>query len=300
MPQFGIGTYQVGSESCESLVLHALKTGYRLIDTAEGYNNEAACAAAIAKASEEGIVKPEELFVVSKLWPGNPAWGMPGKDAETAKASCKQSVEKFGGRPIDLYLIHGPFGGPKEVRLAQWQALLDCKKEGLCKFVGVSNFGLHHLAEIEEAKLEMPSVNQLELHPLGQKRELLAYMQKEGIHPMAYSSLAPLQSWRADYTSFKGSKLDEHTEKAATVIEEIAARMKCTPSQVLLKYGLQQGWVLIPKSKREERIAENFNALKVADLLADDIAALNALEQNGAYAFGQAKGEFFDPTTMVP
>ena len=76
--------------------------------------------------------------------------------------------------------------------------------------------------------------------------------------------------------------------------------MKCTPSQVLLKYGLQQGWVLIPKSKREERIAENFNALKVADLLADDIAALNALEQSGAYAFGQAKGEFFDPTTMVP
>jgi 2,5-diketo-D-gluconate reductase A len=225
---------------------------------------------------------------------------MPVKDAEAAKASCKQSVEKFHGRPIDLYLIHGPFAGAKEKRLVQWQALLDCKKEGLCKFVGVCNFGLQHLKEIEEANLEMPSVNQIELHPLGQKRELLAYMQGKGILPMAYSSLAPLESWRAGYSSFAGSKLDEHTEKTAPVIAEIAARIKCTPAQVLLKYGLQQGWALIPKSKSEERIVETLGALSVADLSAADIAALDALEHSCAYAFGQAKGEFFDPTTMIP
>ena len=103
MPQFGFGTFQLSSEGgqCEAAVFHALKTGYRMIDTAEGYANETACAAAISRAVAEGVIGPEELFVVSKVWPGNEAWGQTVKDAAATTASCRQSVENFGGRSIE-------------------------------------------------------------------------------------------------------------------------------------------------------------------------------------------------------
>ena len=112
--------------------------------------------------------------MTSKLWPGNPDWKQAPKSFDDAVAQCEKANVALGFPP-DLYLIHGPFSGGPEHRLAQWTALVECKRRGLCGSIGVSNFGIKHLEELADAGLETPAANQIELHPLCQKKELLAY-----------------------------------------------------------------------------------------------------------------------------
>ena len=152
------------------------------------------------------------------------------KTYETTIEACKESVRKLGVDKIDLYLVHTPFSG-KEARIEQWRALVECQRLGLCKSIGVSNYGIKHLQELTEAGLPTPSANQLELHPLCQKKELLEFMKANGkILPIAYSSLAPLSEWRDGYTAMAGSK-DESAKADGTpsLVSEVASKHGASP-----------------------------------------------------------------------
>merc|ERR1711998_325741 len=188
----------------------ALRLGYRHIDTAQVYANESACGRAIAASG----VPREALFVTTKLWPGTPDWGQEPKTYDQTIECCKESVAKLGVGKVDLYLVHTPLGGGTEGRMQQYKGLVECQKQGLCTSIGVSNYGIAHLKEIEAAGLPLPAANQLELHPYCQKRDLIAFMKTKGILPIAYSSLAPLSNWREGQQS---SKTEEHRAEASPV-----------------------------------------------------------------------------------
>ena len=174
-----------------------LKLPYHDLSVADG--NEAGVGRAIAKVGRDSV------FITTKLWPGNPAWGQPSKDMEGTVAACKESVAKLGVEQIDLYLTHGPFGG-KEARLAMYRGLVECQRLGLTKSIGVSNFDVAHLQELADAGLPAPAANQVELHPQLQRAELCDYMRSHKILPIAYSSLAPLSCVRRTRTA--RSRLD--------------------------------------------------------------------------------------------
>ena len=144
--------------------------------------------------SELGL-KREEIFVTTKLWPGNMHWGQPEKDFESTITSFQTSLSNLGLEYIDLYLLHTAF--PTKARLEQWRALTELRNRGIVKFIGVSNFSQQHIEEISSTKLPLPDANQIELHPWSQKTSLLEFMDSNRIAPIAYSSLLPLPSWRA-------------------------------------------------------------------------------------------------------
>lgn len=175
--------------------------------------------------------------------------------------------------------------------------MLECQRLGLTKSVGVSNFGIKHMQEIEAAGLPLPACNQLELHPLGQKRELLAWMKGRAILPVAYSSLAPLSSWRAGYDAWGGSKTQEQVVVHQAKIQAVADRVGATPGQVLLKYALQKDWVILPKSVSEARIKENFT-LSHIELSSSDMTELDSMECGASFAFGGV-GNSFDPSSVA-
>ena len=290
MPAIGLGTFQIPDAEVDEPVATALKLGYKHIDTAEFYANEAGVGRALAAS---GVAR-ESVFITSKLNPGNPNWGQTVKTYETTIEACKESVRKLGVDKIDLYLVHTPFSG-KEARIEQWRALVECQRLGLCKSIGVSNYGIKHLQELTEAGLPTPSANQLELHPLCQKKELLEFMKANGkILPIAYSSLAPLSEWRDGYTAMAGSK-DESAKADGTpsLVSEVASKLGVSAPRLLLRYALQKGWCILPKSVREERLKENFDLS--FEIGVAEMERLDGLEADKALAFGSA-GQPLDPT----
>lgn len=287
MPCIGFGTYQIKDEDCQSPVEEALKLGYRHIDTAEIYKNESACGRALVAS---GVAR-EDVYITTKLWPGNPAWGMEPKTFESTIDSCRASLTKLGVEKVDLYLIHTPLGGGPECRLAQYRGLVECQRLGMCGSIGVSNYGIAHLQEIEAAGLPAPAANQIELHPFCQKREILAYMREKGILPIAYSSLAPLSTWRSGQQSAK----TDVAREAASPIAAIAGRHDgVSEAQCLLRYALQKGWCILPKSINQERIRTNLNSCSLA-LTEADMAELDSLDRDEALAFG-SPGAPMDPS----
>ena len=265
--------------------------GYRHIDTAEGYRNETEIGKTL-KATSGSLP-----FITTKLWPGNPQWGMPAKTKEQVVEACRTSVSSLGVDAVDLYLIHAPMAGGREARLAQWQALIECQKFGLCKSIGVSNYGVAHLQEIMDASLPLPAANQLELHPMTQKAELLAFMKEHAILPIAYSSLAPLSGWRADYSAIKGTKTEQEQVHASSVIATVAARLGVSQARVLLRYALQKGWPCLPKSTKEGRLKENID-LDSFELSDEDLKELDALECDANLTWDAPPGQHFDLTSL--
>jgi len=154
LPGVGLGTFEMSDAAAEQSVAAALELGYRHIDTAEAYNNETGVGRAVASSG----VPRAELFVTTKLWPGNPSWGEAAKTEEQVVEACKASLKRMGLKFVDLYLIHAPFAGSAEARVAQYRGLLECKRLGLTRAVGVSNYGAHHLQEIIDAELPPPQV----------------------------------------------------------------------------------------------------------------------------------------------
>ena len=292
MPGVGLGTFQVKGAACEAAVTAALRAGYRHIDTAEGYGNEGD----VAKGIEAAGVDRASVFITTKLWPGNPAWGMPAKTYAETIAACKNSVAKLGGSSIDLYLIHAPMAGSEKARVEQWKALVECRRLGLCKSIGVSNYGIAHLSEIAEAGLPMPAANQLELHPMNQSSALVSYMTMHKILPIAYSSLALLSSWREGYTRIKGTKADEDTESS---VRSVAERRGVSPARLLLRYALQKGWPCLPKTTHEARLRENID-LDSFELSTQDMAALDALESGTPFAWDAPPGQQHLDLTALP
>ena len=290
MPGVGLGVFMMQGADCVRAVSAALVEGYRHIDTAQSYDNEAA----VAEGLRASGVPRASVYITTKLWPGNPAWGMPLKSQEEAVAACKASAANLGVDAIDLLLVHAPFGGA-DGRLSMWKALVQCQEQGLARSIGVCNYGIAHLEEIAAAGLPAPAVNQIELHPMTQKAELLAYMAEKHIQPVAYSSLALLPSWRQNYPAIKGTITNGERDKAAPVAA-LATQLDVSPARVLLRYALQKGWAVLPKSTREARIKDNFD-LDTFSLSDDQMRQLDGLEAGANFAWDAPPGQHSDLTT---
>jgi 2,5-diketo-D-gluconate reductase A len=248
MPQLGFGVFQVPPDQTQQTVEEALSVGYRHIDTAAAYRNEAGVGAAIVAA---GIPR-EEVFVTTKLW--NSQQGF-----DSTLRAFERSLERLGSGQVDLYLIHWPM--PRnDTFLDTWRAFERIREEGGARSIGVSNFRVEDLERLEREAERRPTVNQIELHPRLQQAELRAWHTERGIATEAWSPLA------------QGELLEDPT------IEKIAAHHGKTPAQTILRWHIQLGNVVIPKSVTPERIRENFEIFDF-ELSEDDMAAIARLDE---------------------
>ena len=292
MPTIGYGTYQMTNEEVENFFFEALRMGYRHVDTAEAYGNEMGVGRAIQRALSELGLKREEIFVTTKLWPGNMQWGQPEKDFESTITSFETSLSNLGLEYIDLYLLHTAF--PTEVRLEQWRALAELRNRGVVKCIGVSNFSQQHIEEISSAGLPLPEANQIELHPWSQKTPLLEFMNSNNIVPIAYSSLLPLPSWRGNAPldvmgnpSNAGKKPEMFDSDDADVqfFSQLAEKYSATSAQILLKWAIQRGFAILPRSTNPVRMEENFR-FDHFDLNEDEMAVMNDMDRGKGMAWG--------------
>ena len=234
MPIEGFGVFQVPDAAvCEQAVYDAIKTGYRLIDTAQAYMNEAAVGKAVHRAIADGLVSREELFITTKLWVSNM------KTEDGAYASLKESLAKLDMEYIDLILIHQPMGD----YFAGYRALEKAYKEGWVKAIGVSNFYPAILANFCENVEIMPAVNQVELHPFFTQDSAITLMKEYGIAPQAWGPLAE----------------GKHGIFTHPVLTEIGAKYGKTAAQIALKWNAQRGVSILPKSVHVERMEQNFD-----------------------------------------
>ena len=228
MPQLGFGVFQITDErQCEESVLHALKTGYRLIDTAACYGNERAVGRAVAKS---GIAR-REIFIVSKVWIQDAGY-------EKTMKSFERTLENLGTDYLDLYLVHMPLGDYH----GSWRAMEELYKNGRIKALGVCNFLPDRLLDLILTHEVVPAVNQIELHPFCQQKELRSLMAERNIKAMAWGPFA--EGRREIFTN--------------TTLAQIGAQYGKKPAQVILKWLREQGIIAIPKSVHAERIEENF------------------------------------------
>ena len=262
IPQLGFGVFQVPPEKTQDAVEEALEVGYRHIDTAAAYRNERGVGAAIAAS---GIPR-EEIFVTTKLW--NSAQGY-----ESTLGAFQKSIDRLGMDHVDLYLIHWPV--PTEGRaLDTWRAFEKLYAEGGSRTIGVSNFRVEDLEQLEREAEMLPTVNQIELHPHFPQAELRAWHHG---HRIATESWSPLA---------QGDLLANET------IAAVAARHDRTPAQAILRWHLQLGNVVIPKSVTPKRIRENF-ALFDFELTDDDMTEIAALDVG--QRIGPDPGSFVAP-----
>lgn len=248
LPLLGFGTYQIPSGgACERAVAHALKLGYRHIDTAALYGNEAD----VGRAVRASGIPRGEVFVTTKLWNSDQGY-------ETALKAFDKSLGRFGLDYIDLYLIHWPEPGK---RLDSWRALVEIKRQGRARSIGVSNYTIAHLEELLRSSKSIPSVNQVEMSPFLTQQKLRQFCAAKGICLMAYCPLT------------HGDKLTH------PALSALATRHAKTPAQILLRWAIQHGIAAIPKSARIERITENADLYDFA-LDAGDMSRLDALNQD--------------------
>lgn len=288
MPLVGFGTYQLSIDQVEFCVKEALEAGFRHIDSAEGYNNEEGTGKGIKAAG----VSRDDIFVTTKLFPGYKQWGMPEKNYEQTIETLKNQLKQLQLDYIDLYLIHAPLS---ELRLEQWNALIELKKSGLTKHIGVSNYNEERFKEILDAGLEKPEANQVEFHPICAQTDLTGYMKKNSIAPIAYSSLAPLSTWRVEEGQ-GGEVLAEIKEECQLVTNEIATKLKISEAKLLLRWGLQHSYCVLTKSSKPERIRENLNLFDF-EIPDNDMNQLNQLNQDQAIAWA-ASG--LNPMEVAP
>jgi 2,5-diketo-D-gluconate reductase A len=286
IPAVGYGTYLITPEDAPGAVSAAVQAGYRHIDTASGYRNEEGVGEGIRAGLKAVGLGRGDVFVTTKLWPGNAAWGDAPKTYEQTLAECDASLKRLGMDHVDLYLIHAPYGGSE--RLNEWRALVELQRQGKARAVGVSNFNIGHLEEIRAAGLPMPDANQIELHPWSQKPDLVAYMAEHDIAPIAYSSLAPLSTWRSE----PGQASAKTPEMVADgrVFTEMAAKYSVSEAQLLLRWGVQNGYAVLPKSLNPKRMRQNID---LAGFSIDDadIALMAGMDRGDGVAWANG-----DPT----
>jgi diketogulonate reductase-like aldo/keto reductase len=242
IPVMGLGVWQVddGAE-CERAVATALEGGYRLIDTAQAYGNEAS----VGRAIRSSGIPREEIFLTTKFYPGK----------RDARVEAEKSLERLGTEYVDLYLIHWPQGGPTWA----WPGMEAAVEAGLTKGIGISNFGATELQELLKVSQIQPAVNQIQFSPFEYRRALVEACEDAGVIAQAYSPLGT------------GRHLDD------PVVGRIATATGRTPAQVLIRWALQKSLSVIPKSTHKARIDENF---AVFDFTLDDDAmtSLDALD----------------------
>lgn len=253
MPQIGYGVYQVSPEECERCVSDALSVGYRMIDTAQAYHNEEGVGAAVAKSG----ISRDKLFLVSKIWISNYGY-------DKAKASIDESLRKLGTDYIDLMLLHQPFCD----RYGAYRAMEDAYREGKLRAIGVSNFYPDHFIDLASNVDTVPAVNQVETHVFDQQIAAQKYMTEFGTHIMAW---APLAEGRNGFFT-------------NPVLEEIGHKYGKSVAQVALRWLIQRGVIIIPKSTHRERMEQNLDIFDF-ELSADDMAAIAALDTGKSLFF---------------
>lgn len=251
IPQFGLGVWQVDDAEAERVVSEALEVGYRHIDTARVYKNETGVGKAIAAS---GIPR-DELFITTKLWNSDQ-----GRD--TVRAAAEASLERLGLEQVDLYLIHWP--APKYGKhIESWEAMIEVQQAGLARSIGVSNFLQTHLDDLAAATDVVPVVNQIELHPAFQQRELRAFQEARGIRTESWS---PLGSGNYDLAELPG-------------FAAIAERHSKSVQQIAIRWHLQEGLIVFPKTSRRERLIENADVFDF-ELSADEMATIAACDRD--------------------
>ncbi|KAG5920438.1 hypothetical protein E4U61_007909 [Claviceps capensis] len=258
IPNLGFGIYQLYGQACQKAILAALDAGYRHIDSAQIYRNESDVGAALKQSS----LKREDVFLTTKI----------SQSAGSFDKIYKSAVESIGmisggGKDgyVDLFLIHLP-GTGRDSREELWKVLEKLYEEGRAKAIGVSNYRPQHVDEMKEyAKIWPPHVNQIELHPWCQQKEIVQYCRDNNIVVAAYSPLAC------------GANLSDSTLTA------VADKYKKSPAQILVRYALQKGWVPLPKSGNEERIKQNADVFDFA-LSEEDMKTMDGLDRGKAGA----------------
>ncbi len=247
IPQLGLGVFKVESGEAERVTSDALEVGYRHIDTASFYGNEAEVGRAIAAS---GIPR-DEITVTTKLW---------NTDQTRAHEAFDESLERLGLETVDLYLIHWPQPMYGEA-LGAWRSLIEIVGSGRASSIGVSNFEIEHLQQLLEETGVVPAVNQIELHPMHQRRELVQFCRE---HDIAVEAWGPLSQGKSDLL-----------ERDA-VVETAAAHGK-TPAQVVIRWHVQHGTIVFPKTSKRERMIENADVFDFA-LTDAEMAAIDAYE----------------------
>lgn len=247
IPQLGFGTWKIKDrEECLNAIKMAIKAGYRHFDTAQIYGNEAF----VGEGLEASGADREDLFITTKIWNENQFW-------DELIPSFEQSLENLRTDYLDLLLLHFPV---TELRRPAWRRMEDIQKQGKAKSIGVSNYTINHLKELLSECTIRPVVNQVELHVFLQQPELVDYCKKNGIVIEAYSPLA------------HGYKMNDDT------IKDIAKKHKKSYSQIMIRWCLDRGFVVFPKSSHTERIKENIDVFDF-HLDESDIAELKKLDE---------------------
>ena len=249
MPIEGYGVFQIDPEETERCVLEALAAGYRSLDTAATYGNEEG----VGKAIKKSGVPREEIFLTSKLWVADQGY-------EKAKKAFEKTLEKLGTDYLDLYLIHQPLGD----YYGSWRAMEELYKEGIIKAIGVSNFDSTRLVDLIVNNEVVPALNQIELHPFLQQKDAQKVMKEYDVK---------VESWGPLAEAKHGILEDE-------MLNKIAAKHNKTVAQVILRWHLEQGIIIIPKSVRKERMEENFD---VHDFSLDESDMEKFAELDGKY-----------------
>ena len=259
MPQMGYGVYQVTPGEAERCVSDALSVGYRMVDTAQAYANEEGVGSAVKKS---GIAR-DEVFIVSKIWISNYGY-------EKAKTSIDESLRRLQTDYIDLMLLHQPFCD----RYGAYRAMEDAYREGKLRSIGVSNFYPDHLIDLASNVEVKPMVNQVETHVFCQQRQPQKYMEELGCQIMSWGPLA--EGRNGFFTN--------------EVLSEIGKAHGKSVAQTALRFLLQRGVVIIPKSTHKERMVENLNIFDF-ELTTDEMARIEALDTRQSLFFDHHDGE---------
>ena len=291
IPRIGLGTYNMNSLEAEEMSYAAIEYGYRHIDTAAVYRNEDGVGTALKRIFTDTDLKRNDITITTKLWPGGLVKVDRVKNKEGTIKSLDKSLRNLDLDFVDLYLIHSPHA--KNKRLEQWETLLSQQEQNKVKNIGVSNWGINHIEELNEKGYPLPAANQIEIHPWSQKPELVSYLKEKGIDIIAYSSLVPLSTWRhkGGENSLKTDEMYKDSEDSGSPFKKLASQYEVTEAQVLLKWALQLGYAVLPKSIQINRMQENFDLnFMIND---EDMELIGKLNRGGSVTW-----EYGDPLAV--
>ncbi|KAF9460339.1 aldo-keto reductase [Collybia nuda] len=251
IPILGFGTYEMNGKEAYEAVTWALEVGYRHIDSAEWYENEKETGQAILDFCKASGTSRFDVFFTTKLKLNN------GYNA--VRKAIKKSLHECGLGYIDLYLIHGPIGGP-QARRESWRAICDAQKEGILKSIGISTFGVRHMQEIVDLGLPLPVINQIDLHPFMVRKDVVQFCRSHEIELEAWAPL--VRALRFTHPS----------------IVSLARKYQKEPAQILLRYSLQKGYIPLPKSSSKQRMISNTQVFDF-ELSEDEVSCLDDLDE---------------------